>query len=127
MKIAILTLSTLTFLSTTAFAETKPTVPVKEASQIFKAVGFSKTKHGWEGNCYTGEITIYKDLNGDGLKTQSFQTTAPCAMATQVSATISLLSKTIKTIILYKKEDGNPLGRFKTPYPLLLPRYQVTR
>ena len=46
MKIAILTLSTLTFLSTTAFAETKPNVPAKEASQIFKAAGFSKTKHG---------------------------------------------------------------------------------
>ena len=68
MKITILTLSTLAFLSTTTFAETKPNVPAKEASQIFKAAGFSKTKHGWEGNCDTGEITTYKDLNGDGLK-----------------------------------------------------------
>ena len=34
MKIAILTLSTLAFLNTTAFAETKPNVPAKEASQI---------------------------------------------------------------------------------------------
>ena len=54
MKIAIITLSTLAFLSTTIFAETKPNVPAKEASQIFKAAGFSKTKHGWEGNCDTG-------------------------------------------------------------------------
>ncbi len=42
MKTAILTLSTLAFLSTTTFAETKPNVPAKEASQIFKAAGFSK-------------------------------------------------------------------------------------
>ena len=54
MKTIILTLSTLAFLSTTIFAETKPNVPAKEASQIFKAAGFSKTKHGWEGNCDTG-------------------------------------------------------------------------
>ena len=47
MKTVILTLSTLAFLSTTTFAETKPNVPAKEASQIFKAAGFSKTKHGW--------------------------------------------------------------------------------
>ena len=68
MKIAILTLTTLALLSTTAFAETKVNVPAKEASQIFKAASFAKTKHGWEGNCDTGEITTYKDLNGDGLK-----------------------------------------------------------
>ena len=68
MKTVILTLSTLAFFSTTAFAETKPTVPAKEASQIFKAAGFAKNKHGWEGKCDTGEITTYKDLNGDGLK-----------------------------------------------------------
>ena len=68
MKTVILTLSTLAFFSTTAFAETKPNVPTKEASQIFKAASFSKTKHGWEGSCDTGEITTYKDLNGDGLK-----------------------------------------------------------
>jgi hypothetical protein len=49
MKTSILTLSTLAFLSTTIFAETKPNVPAKEANQIFKAAGFSKTKHGWEG------------------------------------------------------------------------------
>jgi hypothetical protein len=42
MKTTILTLSTLAFLSTTIFAETKPNVPAKEASQIFKAAGFSK-------------------------------------------------------------------------------------
>ncbi len=47
MKTVILTLSTLASLSTTTFAETKPNVPAKEASQIFKAAGFSKTKHGW--------------------------------------------------------------------------------
>lgn len=68
MKITILTLSTLAFFSTTAFAETKPNVPTIEANQIFKAAGFSKTKHGWEGSCDTGKITTYKDLNGDGLK-----------------------------------------------------------
>ena len=68
MKTIILTLSTLAFLSTTAFAETKPTVPAKDTNQIFKAASFSKTKHGWEGSCDTGEITTYKDLNGDGLK-----------------------------------------------------------
>lgn len=68
MKTAILTLSTLALLSTTTFAETKPNVPSKEVSQIFKAAGFAKTKHGWEGKCDTGEITTYKDLNGDGLK-----------------------------------------------------------
>jgi hypothetical protein len=42
MKTTILTLSTLAFFSTTTFAETKPNVPTKEASQIFKAAGFSK-------------------------------------------------------------------------------------
>jgi len=68
MKKSILTLFTLALLSTTAFAETKSNVPAKEASQIFKAAGFAKTKHGWEGSCDTGEITTYKDLNGDGLK-----------------------------------------------------------
>lgn len=68
MKTAILTLSTLAFLSTTAFAETKPNIPAKEASQIFKAAGFAKIKNDWKGKCETGEITIYKDLNGDGLK-----------------------------------------------------------
>jgi len=68
MKTTILTLSTLTLLSTTTFAETKPNVPAKVTSQIFKAAGFKKTKYGWEGNCDIGEITTYKDLNADGLK-----------------------------------------------------------
>lgn len=69
MKTAILTLSTLALLSTTTFAESTPKVPAKEASQIFKAAGFSRTKKGWERGCDTdGGITIYKDLNGDGLK-----------------------------------------------------------
>ena len=68
MKTTILTFSALALLSTTAFAETKPNIPAKEASKIFKAAGFAKTKHGWEGSCDTGEITTYKDLNGDGLK-----------------------------------------------------------
>ena len=68
MKTVILTLSALALLSTTTFAETKPNVPAKEASQIFKAANFAKTKHGWEGSCDTGEISTYKDLNGDGLK-----------------------------------------------------------
>lgn len=68
MKLSIITLATLTLLSTTTFAETKPNIPTKEASQIFKAAGFKKTKYGWEGNCDIGEITTYKDLNGDGLK-----------------------------------------------------------
>ncbi|MGN5753455.1 hypothetical protein ACNQO8_09365 [Acinetobacter calcoaceticus] len=68
MKTTILTLSTLALLSTTTFAENKTTVPAKEASQIFKAANFKKTKHVWEGNCDIGEIIIYKDLNGDGRK-----------------------------------------------------------
>ncbi|MBU3848057.1 MAG: hypothetical protein H9855_14020 [Candidatus Acinetobacter avistercoris] len=68
MKIIILTLSTLALLSTSTFAETKPNIPTKEASQIFKAAGFAKTKNGWKANCDNGEITSYKDLNGDGLK-----------------------------------------------------------
>lgn len=42
MKLSIITLAILTLLSTTAFAETKPNVPAKEASQIFKAAGFKK-------------------------------------------------------------------------------------
>ena len=68
MKLSIITLTTLALLSTTTFAETKSNVPAKEASQIFKAAGFKKTKYGWQGDCDTGEITTYKDLNGDGLK-----------------------------------------------------------
>lgn len=68
MKTTILTLSALALLSTNTFAETKPNVSAKEASQIFKVAGFAKTKNGWEGNCDTGEITTYKDLNSDGLK-----------------------------------------------------------
>ncbi len=35
---------------------------------FLKRQGFKKQKHGWEGNCDIGEITTYKDLNGDGLK-----------------------------------------------------------
>ena len=99
MKIAILTLTTLALLSTTAFAETKVNVPAKEASQIFKAASFAKTKHGWEGSCDTGEITTYKDLNGDGLKDAVISDYSTMCSATQVSATISLLSK--------KREHGN--------------------
>ncbi|WP_353141904.1 hypothetical protein [Acinetobacter pragensis] len=68
MKTAILTLTTLALLSTTAFAETKPKVPTSEESQIFKAAGFTKAKKAWKADCGTGEITVYKDLNGDGLK-----------------------------------------------------------
>lgn len=68
MKKFIIILATLAFLNTSALAETKPQIPIKEASQIFKAAGFTKTKYGWEGNCDIGEITTYKDLNGDGLK-----------------------------------------------------------
>jgi hypothetical protein len=26
-----------------------------------------KAKHGWEGKYETGEITVYRDLNNDGL------------------------------------------------------------
>ena len=63
MKKSILTLCSLAFLSTTTFAESKPNVPAKDANQIFKAAGFSKTKHGWEGSCNIGEITTYKDLS----------------------------------------------------------------
>lgn len=68
MKTTLLTLSTLAILSHSTFAETKLNVPAKEVSQIFKAAGFAKTKSGWEANCDIGEITTYKDLNGDGLK-----------------------------------------------------------
>lgn len=68
MKKSIITLATLTFLNTSAIAEIKPQISTKETSQIFKAASFSKTKYGWEGNCDIGEITTYKDLNGDGLK-----------------------------------------------------------
>ena len=68
MKTTILTLSALAFLSTSTFAETKLNVPAKEASLIFKAAGFTKTKTGWKANCDAGEITTYKDINGDGLK-----------------------------------------------------------
>lgn len=68
MKKSIITLATLTLLSTSAFAETKPKVSTKEASQIFKAAGFTKSKKGWESDCSVGEITAYADLNGDGLK-----------------------------------------------------------
>ena len=68
MKIAILTFATLTLFTTATFAESKVDVPSKEAHQIFKVAGFTKTKQGWEGGCGTGEITIYKDLNSDGLK-----------------------------------------------------------
>lgn len=42
MKIAILTLSTLAFFSTTAFAETKPTVPAKEPAKYLKPQAFQK-------------------------------------------------------------------------------------
>lgn len=68
MKTSILTLTTLTLLSTATFGKTESKVSTKEASQIFKAVGFSKTTDGWDGGCGLGEITTYKDLNGDGLK-----------------------------------------------------------
>jgi hypothetical protein len=68
MKKTLLTIVTLSLLSSTAFAETKPKVPKNVESKIFKAADFKKTKYGWEGNCDTGQITIYKDLNGDGLK-----------------------------------------------------------
>lgn len=68
MKTSFLALTTLTLLSTATFAKTESKVSTKEASQIFKAVGFSKTTDGWDGGCGLGEITTYKDLNGDGLK-----------------------------------------------------------
>lgn len=68
MKISIITLAMLTLLSTNIFAKSNSRAPTKEASQIFKAADFKKTKHGWKGNCDTGEIIIYKDLNGDGHK-----------------------------------------------------------
>ncbi|MDC4482122.1 hypothetical protein NQ758_05175 [Acinetobacter baumannii] len=67
MKTIIFTLTTL-LLSTATLAENKPNVSTHETRQIFKAANFKKTKHGWKGNCDTGEIIIYKDLNGDGHK-----------------------------------------------------------
>lgn len=68
MKKSIITLATFTLLSTSIFAETKSKVPTKEASQIFKTAGFSKSKKSWKSDCSVGEITTYADLNGDGLK-----------------------------------------------------------
>lgn len=68
MKNSILVSALLILLSTATVAETKSNIPAQEVTQIFHAAGFKKTRHGWQGHCDTGEITIYRDLNGDGLK-----------------------------------------------------------
>lgn len=67
MKNRLLLSICLLLISSSNFAQT-PQVPKADADAIFKATGFSKTKYGWEGNCGIGEITTYKDLNGDGIK-----------------------------------------------------------
>lgn len=68
MKNKICVLSALCMLSSISFAEQQhPTVPTKERDLIFKAAGFKKVNGAWLGNCDTGQITMYKDLNGDGL------------------------------------------------------------
>ena len=68
MKKALLILPTLLLAGTATFAETKPNIPANEVNSIFKAAGFNKTNKGWKADCCIGQITIYKDLNGDGLK-----------------------------------------------------------
>lgn len=45
-----------------------PKVPKNEEALIFKAAGYKQIKSAWVGQCDTGQITVYKDLNGDGLK-----------------------------------------------------------
>ena len=68
MKKALLILPTLLLAGTATFAETKPNIPANEVNSIFKAAGFNKTNKGWKADCGIGQITTYKDLNGDGLK-----------------------------------------------------------
>lgn len=69
MKNSLLIFTTLALISTTNHAKTLPKVALAEANLIFKAAGFSKTKNNqWKSDCGIGEITEYKDLNGDGLK-----------------------------------------------------------
>lgn len=63
----LLITTSLLLINSPLFAQTVP-VPKSEVAPIFKAAGFAKTKHVWEGNCDIGEIIIYKDLNGDGRK-----------------------------------------------------------
>lgn len=67
MKNRLLLSTCLLLISNSNFAQT-PQVPKADTDAIFKAAGFKKQKHGWEGNCDIGEITTYKDLNGDGQK-----------------------------------------------------------
>jgi hypothetical protein len=59
--------TSLLLINSTIFAQAAQ-VPQNEVAPIFKAAGFAKTKHVWEGNCDIGEIIIYQDLNGDGRK-----------------------------------------------------------
>jgi len=67
MKNRLLITTSLLLINSTIFAQAAQ-VPKNEVTPIFKAAGFAKTKHVWEGNCDIGEIIIYKDLNGDGRK-----------------------------------------------------------
>lgn len=67
MKNQLILLVTTIFLTSMSYAKSKPDIPSKDSNLIFKAAGFAKTKHGWEGKCETGEITVYRDLNKDGL------------------------------------------------------------
>lgn len=68
MKKLILLISALLITSTSTFAENEIQITAKEKSEIFKVAGFTKTKNGWKGDCSAGEISIYEDLNNDGLK-----------------------------------------------------------
>jgi hypothetical protein len=67
MKNQLILLVTTIFLTSMSCAKSKPDIPSKDSNLIFKAAGFAKTKHGWEGKCETGEITVYRDLNNDRL------------------------------------------------------------
>ncbi|CAI3156052.1 hypothetical protein MWMV17_MWMV17_03018 [Acinetobacter calcoaceticus] len=63
----LLITTSLLLINSTLFAQAVQ-IPKSEVASIFKAADFKKTKHGWKGNCDTGEIIIYQDLNGDGRK-----------------------------------------------------------
>jgi len=68
MKKTFLILPILLLTGAKTFAESKPNIPANEVNSIFKAAGFNKTNKGWKADCGIGQITTYKDLNGDGLK-----------------------------------------------------------
>lgn len=69
-KILVITATLFFTFSHTSYADDQalPKVPASEQVKIFTAAGFKQLKTGWVNGCGFGEITIYKDLNGDGLK-----------------------------------------------------------